>query len=127
MTKAKGILQSQKGESLLESIISIVVFSVLVAAVTMILTTAMRWTSQSFDEAYSRQSAANAAAGLPASATAGVTVVPGNAQVSFRIYTRGEFGYEHAGTLPQGVTVRNANGITAFEPLAPPPPVGEPE
>ena len=101
----------------MESIISIMVFSILVASVTMILTVAMRWTGQSFDEAYNRQSAANAAAGVVPAYGSAVTVNTADTQVFFSVGIMGEFGLIPAGTVPQGVTVRDANGITAFTPI----------
>jgi Tfp pilus assembly protein PilV len=57
--KIKAILTSNRGESLLESIVSILVFSILVASVTMILTVAMQITNQSFGLAEDSQNAAN--------------------------------------------------------------------
>ncbi|MCL2188729.1 MAG: hypothetical protein FWC16_05270 [Defluviitaleaceae bacterium] len=120
----KRILQSNNGESLMESIISIMVFTVLVAAVTMILTVALRWTSQSFDEAFNRQYAANAAVGFTPDGGlppyVGVTPTT-NTPITFSINA-----YDSSGVpvppITQNVTVNNVRVrsnyiISAFMPV----------
>ena len=54
-------LSNTRGETLLEGIISILIFTVLIAAITMILTVSMRITATSFIQAGEMQDAANAA------------------------------------------------------------------
>jgi len=94
----------------LESIISILIFTVLVASVTMILTVSLGLTAHSFEEAQARQDAVNA-----------VVMDPGGtpAVVAFRVYLREETGDTPLSpTLNRNVLVRTQLGITAF---APPP------
>jgi hypothetical protein len=55
----KKIMNNTRGETLLEGIVSILIFSVLIATITMTLMTAFRITSNSFEEGTRRQNLAN--------------------------------------------------------------------
>jgi Tfp pilus assembly protein PilX len=61
MKKIAALLKSRRGESLMESIVSIMVFTILVAAVTTIISVSLRITSTATREATDMQNAANAA------------------------------------------------------------------
>ena len=68
--KTRGILSSTRGISLLEGIVSILIFTVLIAAITLILSTAMRITAASLRQADEMQNTANATLSeLPGSGT----------------------------------------------------------
>jgi len=58
-------LASTRGESLLEGIISILIFSILIAAVTMMIQLSLRITGTSFQQAHNRQEQANEAFSSP--------------------------------------------------------------
>jgi Tfp pilus assembly protein PilV len=55
------ILRSRRGETLMEGITSVLVFSILIAAVTMIITVSLRVSSAATMEAQAMQAAANEA------------------------------------------------------------------
>lgn len=59
LNRAKAILSSQKGESLMESIASILIFNILMLAVATMIKTSLRITEHSTASASSRQEQAN--------------------------------------------------------------------
>lgn len=57
--KLKAILSSNKGESLMESLISMVVFAIMIEAVTLMIMTALRMNSSSITKATASQTSIN--------------------------------------------------------------------
>jgi Tfp pilus assembly protein PilV len=59
MTKIKKLLLSKKGESLIESLVSIIIFSLLIVTITLTIATALRITAQATGDARLAQEAVN--------------------------------------------------------------------
>lgn len=57
--KLKAILGSNKGESLMESLMSIIIFAVMIEAVTLMIMTALRMNSSSITKASASQTSIN--------------------------------------------------------------------
>jgi hypothetical protein len=59
LNKIKQILRQKKGETLMEGIISVLVFSIMIAAITMMINWALRFNAMSTTDAETMQNAAN--------------------------------------------------------------------
>jgi len=116
MKKLPRLLKSQKGESLMESIVSILLFTVLAAAVTMLLMGALRVTARALGEAEQRQNAANAIVTRDVTAA---TVTTETIQWEVTIYWDEDCDGYDLGTINRGIQVYSAEGMRGFVPIVP--------
>jgi len=100
--KARAIIRSTSGESLMEGIISILVFTVLIASITMMLLLSLRITGAATNAADVRQREANAVLrGFDPDNSVAVTTFPDNpltlqsgsdvVQIQVDVYSTGNF------------------------------------
>jgi len=107
MDRARRILTGKRGETLIECIASILVFTVLIASVTMMIMLSLRITGESMSNAETSQKATNAVlAGDAGNPDVDVLYPPGRIELEFGV----------GDILPIDVTVFESGGYTAFEP-----------
>ena len=106
ISKLRFILKSKSGETLMEGIVSILVFTVLIAAITTMISVSLRITSRATENADIMQANANAALAGDLLA-ADVSVIDGEDIVL-------KIGDTTVSTVP--ITIYKAGGFVSFDP-----------
>jgi len=104
LRKVKAILKGKRGESLIEGIVSILVFTVLIAAVTMMIMISLRITGISTANADIMQKESNAV-------LAGADTIPADTKTIEFVVNDNE-----SDLIKIGVSVYTTDNYTAFEP-----------
>jgi Tfp pilus assembly protein PilV len=105
-----------RGETLLEGIVSILIMTVLIAAVTMMITTSLRMTGNSFGSATARQDQANVVMGLIVPGVVPATV---DTNISFTVEISVDGVTQPSLSLPFPITTVNGGGFSSFGPRQP--------